>query len=1333
MNRPSVILLLFLFPFVGFAQKAKFEFYNTANGLEGNNTTSVTQDDQGFVWFVNEGRIHRYDGYNFLVYPSPPGLPDAPALLGLASWQDSLLFVWSEHLSFLFNPKSGQWQSINRKDDKTQSSDINYWQRLGQNSILINSVKKGYKEATIWHFQNGQLEPVHFSNRRAKLIETFYWCDIDDSGITYLAYRDTLFQLDKSGKTLVSTPLDNICRDCYNLCFQFGPNKELILLANWRFYRLDREQNKFFPHPANRFLQARRNHLHRFILEKDGSIWACGQDRNLIYYDAEEDTLYNYHDELKVLLPNPNDFKGLFQDKTGVIWIDTRLGLLKVRPQTYPFDNYFNGINQFNAYYSFRGFSEDKRGMIYGVFYDGIASFDPAKKQPQRLHPFKNALNLFDLYAEGDQLWVNGGQLFDPKTGTLKNFPSLFFKMVVGDNGFFAKEENGTLWWATHYFLYYLDRSDGSLQWKKELELPEKIFNKTEALHAGRKSEKLWISFKGKLLQYDPKTKVQRWFDPKDWSLPVSRIPVVEEDRDGKLWLGTDAGLVHADPVANTAKRYTINEGLPNNFICGLLSEGDTCLWLSTNHGLSRFHIPTSTFINFFEEDGLTSNEFNRMSFYKARNGRMFFGGMRGVNAFFPDAVMRAFINKEKAAQMVFTAFEYTDERRDTIIRETKFPVNPELKLHYWDWSYTFEYALTDFNNTQEVFYSWKMEGYKDSWSAPSKFNFTRFNSLPAGDYVFRVKARDGQGRLSPNELAVKVIVLPPWWATWWAYLTYFMLLSGLAYVIYSFLKKRLLLQNQLKLEHEESARLKELDRFKSRLYTNLTHEFRTPLTVILGMVGQLKAEPGKYLEEGTRLIEANGKSLLRLINQLLDLSKLENKSFQLNLQQSDIVPYLRYVTESFQTYANSRNLSLRFFSTLESLVIDFDPEQIQQVLANLISNAVKFTPSGGALTIRLSQQQDRLLISLKDTGIGISEKNLPHIFDRFYQVDGSHTRAGEGTGIGLAHSQELVKIMGGEISVISEIGKGSTFTVRLPITNNAVMADVSPQDQTEPFSNPEYLESKSEKQVAVDSSVPDVPANLPQLLIIEDNPDVVVYLKTCLESLYQLDVAYNGKIGIEKALESIPDLIISDVMMPEKDGYQVCDTLKNDDRTSHIPIVLLTAKADTASRIKGLRRGADAYLSKPFDKEELLVRLEKLVERQKRMVAHFSKNLLSEMTTGEDEIKQEESIQVEDAFMQRIRQIIEDNYANEDFSLPQLCQKIGMSRSQLFRKMQALIDISPSDFIRSYRLSKARILLETTDLNVSEAAWQVGFKDPGHFSKLFQEEFGFLPSATSK
>ncbi|MEM9823648.1 MAG: tetratricopeptide repeat protein, partial [Bacteroidota bacterium] len=400
------------------------------------------------------------------------------------------------------------------------------------------------------------------------------------------------------------------------------------------------------------------------------------------------------------------------------------------------------------------------------------------------------------------------------------------------------------------------------------------------------------------------------------------------------------------------------------------------------------------------------------------------------------------------------------------------------------------------------------------------------------------------------------------------------------------FYKRRKELQEKLDCEHKEANRLKELDQFKSKLYTNLTHEFRTPLTVILGMSERLQKEPQKFIQEGTQIIERNGKNLLRIINQLLDLSKMENHSLQLQLQNSDMIAYLRYITESFSAYANGKNIALRFHSSEEHLLMDYDSEQIMQVMTNLLSNALKFTPSGGGVMIRVAKKQSDLEIRVSDNGIGIPKQALSQIFKRFYQVDDSITRGYEGTGIGLAHTKELIHLMEGQIEVESiyrqdvvDQVSGTTFIIRLPIKSSA------PAMENHSVLAPNNANSTKEVPLPVPgASITN--QNLPKLLVIEDNPDVVFYLRSCLENDYQLEVAYNGKVGLEKAFEVVPDLIVSDIMMPEKDGIEVCDILKNDERTSHIPVVLLTAKADLNSRLQGLRRGADAHLAKPFQKE---------------------------------------------------------------------------------------------------------------------------------------------------
>lgn len=1344
----------FFLPFSVFGQKALFQFYTTQDGLSGSITHNNFQDRQGFIWLHNDFKLHRFDGRRFEIFSPPTNLAGSnEKLIAGKMYQDSLLISLGQKYLFSLNIETGYWQSYLLP---SKSKLLRDWGIIAQSQdrVTIFEQSRNLDTLRLWSFNDGQFasSPIRQfvgSNYRSFLYSpngTLYRYDgKDDLGNTIeiwkpgtnLPYRIKIDGLSNDAIIRHIYPLDN--GGFSLLTYRLVTKTSFITYHRYKIYTYHPTSDKLNLHPLNRFITKSEIFMDKHQVSDNGDIWISGGNRNLYYFDKIQDTLFDFSPILESIIPNTNDIYEPFKDSNGLLWHGSQLGLLKVSLLDNAVQKYFyQPLDNCNGYCSFRGMTEDDQGNIFASFYSGVVRFDPDRQQPNTYFtnleypvPLPSSLQM-----DEDGLWLNNGTLLNPDTKVIHSIQGAKNGNAT-EEGFVEKDKYGRLWWVYLNELFYLDKNNDSLNWQKVLDLPSNRITETEALQIGKYSSHIYISHQGQLLQYHPKNQQQKWFTFDNIGSSQTRILAIEEDQKQHLWLATNYGLIHFNPTSEQSKIFTTKDGLPNNFICGMLTEGDSCLWLSTNHGLSRFSKSNNSFVNFFEEDGLSENEFNRKSYFKAKDGRLFFGGLKGLNAFYPDEFINRFRRQNESSQLSLSSFEYVDEKIDTTIQQYHFDFTPTIDIHYHHRSFTFEYVLTDYRNPSEITYSYRMEGYEDTWSAPSKFNFTRYSSLPSGQYTFQVKAKDSHGLWHPNQLAVKVIVHPPWWATWWAYLGYAILLLGIAFAIFSFLKKRWQLQNKLKQEQDEALRLKELDSFKTKLYTNLTHEFRTPLTVILGMTDQIKNKPDQYLEKGTQLIKSNGQSLLRLVNQLLDLSKLEDKSFKLNLEQADFVVYLRYITESFQTFANSHNISLRFFSTLESLQMDFDPEQIKQVMTNLISNAIKFTPSGGEVNVRLGSKENALAqITITDTGIGIPEADLPYIFDRFYQVDGSLTRQGEGTGIGLAHTQELVKLMEGNIEVESQEDKGTSFILQLPIRNNATKNTNLLEEKrfTESTQKVELQNQLNTSEHHTDYQKSSNDSDTPTLLIIEDNPDVVIYLKSCLEEIYQLEIAYNGRIGVEKALEKIPDLIISDVMMPEKDGLEVCDTLKNDERTSHIPIILLTAKADIASKIDGLRRGADAYLAKPFDKEELIVRLEKLAERQKRLIASLSLQHQNENTTlSVIETPLDEAVQVEDQFIKKVRNVIAENYENEDFGLPQLCQKIGMSRSQLYRKMKVLIDRSPSDFIRHYRLNEAKKLLETTEMNVSEVAWHVGFKDLTHFSRAYQSLFGFLPSATNK
>lgn len=542
-------------------------------------------------------------------------------------------------------------------------------------------------------------------------------------------------------------------------------------------------------------------------------------------------------------------------------------------------------------------------------------------------------------------------------------------------------------------------------------------------------------------------------------------------------------------------------------------------------------------------------------------------------------------------------------------------------------------------------------------------------------------------------------------------------------YKIFTLNREKLILDREVqvaRLEKDRMKKLKELDEAKTRLYTNITHEFRTPLTVIKGLTDQIEGNADKK-----DIIQRNSNTLLRLINQLLDLSKADKGELRFQPVQNDVIQYIRYLSESFRSWGAAKNIRLHILPEIKTLTMDYDPHKLQDVLSNLLSNAIKNTETGGDIYIMLKKEHNQLIINVKDTGKGIESNHLPYIFDRFYQVDNSDVNEDAGSGIGLALSKELVQLMQGEISVKSEVGVGTNFEIQLPISQNApkqASNEIAPEVRVIPNNlnttiAPISLSKKQQKELRKEEKQATI-------LVVEDNKDVQHYLSLCLEKDHHLLLAENGKLGIQQALEHIPDLILSDVMMPNTNGLELCEALKTNVLTSHIPIILLTAKADQTAKIQGLSRGADAYLTKPFQKEELLVRIQSLIAQRGRMQAHFLKNTNTAKAA---------KYATENQFLNQVKKAVLAHLSDATFDVQRLAFELKMSRSQVYRKVKALTGRSIAAYIRYLRLQEGKKLLETTHLNISEVAYEVGFNDLSYFSNTFSQEFGYPPNATRK
>ncbi len=783
-------------------------------------------------------------------------------------------------------------------------------------------------------------------------------------------------------------------------------------------------------------------------------------------------------------------------------------------------------------------------------------------------------------------------------------------------------------------------------------------------------------------------------------------------------------------------KRITESDGLPNNTIYGILEGDRGDLWISTNKGLSRYNTTTGTFRNYNKADGLQDDEFNQWACFKGKSGNLYFGGINGFNVFNPDSLsdsdyrtpiyLTNFLLFNKNVAVGF------DKKLNRTVLTKSIDDIDKLDLSYDDNVISFEFVAIDYLSPRQITYAYKMEGFEDQWIyTNSERRFATFTNLNPGEYTFVVKNTNSDGIWNEPGRRLQITIRPPWWQTGWAFSAYGIILIFILYFIRSYDLKRQRLKHQLELEHEHAQKLEELDRIKSRFFTNISHEFRTPLTLILGPAEQiLTNHVDDVAKKNAGLIKKNANNLLTLINQLLDLARLDSGRLELKATKQNIIPFLKGMVMSFESLAIMNSIKLNLKVTEDKLMVYFDREKMETVIKNLLSNAFKFTPKEKEISVSLEEiNESSIEIKVSDTGIGISEEQLPKIFDRFYQVNSANIRKHGGTGIGLSLVKELVELHHGSISVDSIKGEWTEFKIILQLGNE----HLSPQEIVEidnqlPFEKLNIDNSELIHSTNLGSNIENLLTNKNIVLIVEDNKDVREFIKDSLGNDYHFQEAENGKEGIIKAEEFIPDLIISDVMMPKMDGNEMTRRLKTDQKTSHIPIILLTAKSGQENRIEGLETGADDYLTKPFDAKELHIRINNLINLRKKLQEIYSADKLAALPQGKNKLKG-----IDAQFMDRILKVIEEHISEEEFTIENFGNEVGMSRSQMFRKIKALTGKSCSVYLRSIRLAKAKAMIQNHEATISEIAYSVGFGSPSYFAHCFKEEYGFAPSEIVK
>lgn len=1086
-----------------------------------------------------------------------------------------------------------------------------------------------------------------------------------------------------------------------------------------------------------------QNRVSSVFTDSKGQVWAGILGLGLARFDGASNTFRYYrHDPLNPGSLVNNNIWIFYEDKQNLLWMGTENGISRLDLKNNPIGS-FGGINhQLKLNHPVvNDFDTDRDGGML------VAT----EKNIQKINYYANeTLQFIDLGLQGlpqnteiwsicadrnHDLWVStyGNGLFrmgkneKPSEGyrLLDHYQS-----VEGDPNsltsnfcsYIYEDNQGTIWAGTYgQGLNRLDRGTRSFE-RLLIEDPEKNLDANISvlnLHDDL-SGNIWVgTHGGGLIKLHKNTgnltRYQK--DPNDAnSLSHNTILAMHQTADSILWIGTDGGGLNRLNIVNeTFEIMTVRDGLPSDVVVGILEDGRGNLWLSTNGGISRFDPQGRKFKNYDQSNGLVSQAFNPDAFFEDKKGYFYFGSGNGYNRFHPDSLLP----NDFKPPVFITNFKINNKSvpiKDDGILTRHINLTRNMALDYHQKVISFNFAALEFDNAHKNSYAYKLEGFDNNWVHTNAADrLATYTNLNAGHYTFKVKATNSDGIWNDEVTSLAISILPPPWKTWWAYAIYSIVALLFIYLVLRAVIARERLKANLKLERVELEKMQEVNNMKSRFFANVSHEFRTPLTLIAGPVNDiLDTERDAGKRRGLQIVKRNADRLKRLIDQILDLSQLEAGKLTVNKKEVKIFEFLRALGSSFSSLAEKKGISYHLdIPALQAMAVT-DDEKLEMILYNLVSNALKFTPKGGRVAVSASIVNDKketyLRLAVSDTGPGLDEKEREEIFDRFYRIrDSSH--ANEGTGIGLALTKELVGLLKGQIEVSGQKGEGAVFQVTIPV-------EITKQ----PTNIPATISTPSQNEKRLVEEEKDQNPGYPKVLIVEDNEDLRQYIKGILGNGYHLIEAEDGNLGLQLAKNEIPDVIISDLMMPEMDGGELCRQIKTDGKTSHIPFIMVTAKAAREDKLAGLTYGADDYLAKPFDHKELSLKVQNILARRERLQQKMRNELLAHPNPGEVNSQ-------EDRFVLRLREIVQRHLGDADLSVDFLSKEMGMSRVQLYRKLLGVTGLSASEFIRNMRIHKAARLLKNDWGRVSDIAYEVGFNNLSYFTKCFKAQYGKTPS----
>lgn len=1334
-------------------------FINIREQLVNNEVTTIIQDKKGFVWFGTRGGLQRFDGYEMKLLKY-----DFGKNTNLLS--QSIEVLHNGKLNNLWiGTKSGGLSEFNLETGKIKNYPNN--QHFGNfNADYILSILDTDSEKVFvgtwrgYQYLNKKTDSFIVLNSNLKTFDI----QSDDAGGYWLGTDDGLRHLNASLQNdltinfgIQGINITSIVKDKASNCLWLGTwDKGLYK------YDLKTKSYKNFNHDNNNPFSLSSNNTYRIFLDSKGKLWIGTWGGGLNILNIAKEQFEKVDLNIPGLYSKDNQIILTIQeDPSGILWVGTDgTGVYKFDLNPKKFNNIgYNTLNNalvssnhiyaiyidpFNKLWLGTKAGKFQYSINFKKFYDADIS-QIGKKINSRL-PFEARAFL----QVDDYLWVGTikGMMRIKNVGLKPGIVEPFYENSALGNYLknkkihtILKDSYGKIWIGTQEFGvvcitgFNEQKQPIFKSYTPSINTKGALQNERAICMLEDSKKRLWIgTYKG-LHLYNPKTDQFEVFTQNNepiHSISNNTIHSLGEDKFGNIWAASQSGLNMIYDYKNGkifVKTFTTKNGLPGNYVNAVLGDKKGLVWASTNKGIVYLNPQTNQFAVFDKREGLLSNTFVEDAQFKDSYGNFYFGGTEGLTYFNPDSITIS----NFSPPIYFTnlsinniAYEFGRLQNDNSILVKPFYQTKELTLDHTENIFSIEFAALDYHSPDKNEYMYILEGFNKNWVNAGNNRLVTFTNLKYGTYTLKVKATNSDKVWSNLPLELKIKILPPPWKTWWAYSIYILVFIFLLWLTRYIGLRQVALQNELQFSNLARKKEHELSDFKERLFTNLSHEFRTPLTLILGPIDDLLQR--KNLEysaiRSLRLIQKQSKRMLRMVNQLLDFQKAEAGSIKLTPQQGEIVSFCKDIFSLFEDEAARRNIQYQFIAKEKFISFTFDFNKLEIIVFNILSNAFKFTPNNESVTLTVSRTENQhCIISIQDSGMGIPPNELELIFDRFYRGKETNATNISGTGIGLSFVKELIELHEGKITAYSDGKKGSLFTINLPPLSKSDTGLVIQGNALAPIHQTvETIATMNNMIEENESTTPE----LPIILLVEDESDMLQYIYETLAPTYTVITATNGRAGVEKAMETIPDLIVSDVMMPEMDGIELCRRLKADKNTSHIPIILLTALSDMQHHVEGIREGADVYLPKPFNSQLLLVHIRNLINSRNLLKDLYAKKVFLGTSNFEIDSYEEE-------FLFKLMKVVEENISNFNFNNDELANHMFMSKSTFYRKLKAITGMSGNEFIRTARLNHAAKLLESGKYSVSEVAFESGFNDIKYFRKRFQEKFNVTPSEYKK